>query len=58
MNRKELAEKIGYSEASIQKNFNRTLKKVQENQGLTILREGRGESANYILVPYEGQPIP
>lgn len=30
MNRKELAEKIGYSEASIQKNFNRTLEKVQK----------------------------
>lgn len=58
MNRKELAEKIGYSEASIKKNFNRTLEKVQENQGLTILREGRGENTNYILVPYEGQPIP
>ena len=47
MNRKELAEKIGYSEASIQKNFNRTLKKVQENQGLTILREGRGKNTCY-----------
>lgn len=58
MNRKELAEKIGYSEASIQKNFNRTLEKVQKNQGFTILREGRGENTNYILVPYEGQPAP
>jgi len=58
MTRKELSEKIGYSELSIQKNFTRTLKQVQKNQGLSIIREGRGENTNYILVPYEGQPLP
>jgi hypothetical protein len=58
MTRKELSEKIGYSELSIQKNFTRILKQVQKNQGLLIIREGKGENTNYILVPYEGQPLP
>ena len=55
MTRKELSEKIGYSENTIKKNFNRVLFQIQKNQGLTILKEGRGENANYTLVPFEGE---
>ena len=58
MTRQELAEKIGYSEKTIKKNFLRTLEQVQKKQGLSILREGRGDNMDYILIPYEGQPLP
>ena len=54
----ELSEKIGYSESSIRKNFNRTIEQVQKNQNLHIIKEGRGENANYFLVPFEGQSVP
>lgn len=48
MTQKELADKYGFSENTIYKNFLQVQRSILKNYGIEIIKIGKGKKANYI----------
>jgi hypothetical protein len=48
MTRKELADKYGFSENTVYKNFPQVQRSVLKNYGIEVIKIGRGKKAEYI----------
>ncbi len=48
MTQKELAEKYGFSESTIYKNFLQVQRSILKQYGVEIIKQGKGKKANYI----------
>ena len=49
MNLKELSTKLGYSENTFKRSFNRTCETLKKNKGIIITKTGYGNTADYII---------
>ena len=49
MNLKELSTKLGYSENTFKRSFNRTCETLKRNKGIIITKTGYGDTADYII---------
>lgn len=49
MNLKELSTKLGYSENTFKRSFNRTCEVLKRKKGIIITKTGYGDTADYII---------